>query len=124
MLTQDRTELIESLFEASERAFDAGDTRLGSLKLWAAAESALSAVAESRAMDCATEDDHFDLLELLMSEAGRRVDVYDGYDLISGYLVAGGIQNNAEFDFLEGYELESSRRLVRRFISELLPFAI
>ncbi len=124
MLTQDRTDLIESLFVASDRAFDAGENRLGSLKLWEAAECALSAVAESRNLPSATEDDHFDLLELLMSEAGRRVDIYDGYDLISGYLVAGFVQNNVEYDFMEDYLLESSRRSVRHFVKELLPFAM
>lgn len=124
MLTQDRTDLIESLFVASDRAFDAGENRLGSLKLWEAAECALSAVAESRNLPSATEDDHFDLLELLMSQAGRRVDIYDGYDLISGYLVAGFVQNNVEYDFMEDYLLESSRRSVRRFVKELLPFAM
>ena len=124
MLTKDRTELIESLFTASDRAFDAGNNKLSSLKLWEAAECALSAVAESRDLPSATEDNHFDLLELLMAEIGRRVDIYDGYDLVSGYLTAGFVQDNAEFDFIEGYELESSRRLVRRFISGLLPFTV
>ena len=124
MLTTDRAELIENLFVASDRAFDDGNNKLGSLKLWEAAECALSAVAESRGMPSATEDDHFDLLEFLMAEIGRRVDVYDGYDLISGYLVAGFVQNNIEYDFMEDYLLESSRRSVRRFVKELLPFAL
>ena len=123
MLTKDRAELIESLFEAADRAFDAGNSKLCSLKLWEAAECALSAVAESRDVPSATEDDHFDLLELLMAETGRRVDIYDGYDLISGYLVAGYIRDNAEYDFMESYELEGTRRSVRLFINELLPFA-
>ena len=123
MLTKDRAELIESLFEAADRAFDAGNSKLCSLKLWEAAECALSAVAESRDVPSTTEDDHFDLLELLMAETGRRVDIYDGYDLISGYLVAGYIRDNAEYDFMESYELEGTRRSVRLFINELLPFA-
>ena len=45
MLTKDRANLIESLFKASDHAFEAGGNRLGSLKLWESAESALSAVA-------------------------------------------------------------------------------
>ena len=122
MVTKDRTHAIEALLKASDRAFEAGDTKLGSLKLWEAAECALSIVGESRGLPYSTEDDHFDLLELLMAETGRRDDIYDSYDLISGYLVAGYIQNNADFDFMEGYELEGSRRSVRQFINELLPF--
>ena len=74
-------------------------------------------------MASATEDDHFDLLELLMSEAGRSHDYYDGYDLISGYLVAEFVQENIDYDFMEDYLLKSSRRSVRRFVKELLPFA-
>ena len=80
----------------------------------------LSIVAESRGLSCRTEDDHLDLLESLMAETGRRD---DSYDLISGYLVAGYIQNNADYDFMEGYEMEGSRRSVRNFVNELLPFA-
>ncbi|MYC34199.1 MAG: hypothetical protein F4X64_13625 [Chloroflexi bacterium] len=123
MLTKDCADLIESLFEAADRAFDEGNSKLCSLKLWEAAECALSAVAESREVPSATEDDHFDLLELLMAETGRRVDIYDGYDLVSGYLVAGFVQENIEHDFMEDYLLESSRWSVRRFVKELLPFA-
>ena len=123
MVTKDRTLVIQDLLEASDRAFDAGDNQLGSLKLWEAAECTLSIVAESRDPPWRSEDDHFDLLELLMAETGRREDIYDGYDLISGYLVAGYIQNNSDYDFMEGYELEGSRNSVRQFINELLPFA-
>ena len=123
MVTKDRTNAIAALLKASDRAFEAGDNKLGSLRLWEAAECALSIVGESRGLPYSTEDDHFDLLELLMAETGRRDDIYDGYDLISGYMTAGFIQNNAEYDFMEDYLLESSRRSVRRFIKELLPFA-
>ena len=123
MQTQDRVKTIEAFYRESDRAFEAGDNKLGSLRLWEAAVVALSIVAENRGLPCQTEDDHFDLLELLMSETGRRVDIYDGYDLISGYLTAGFVQNNVEYDFMEDYLLESSRRSVRRFVKELLPFA-
>lgn len=123
MVTKDRTRAIQDSLEASDQAFDAGDNQLGSLKLWEAAECALSIVADGRGQPCQTENDHFDLLELLMAETGRREDIYDGYDLISGYLVAGYVQNNADYDFMEGYELEGSRHSVRHFINELLTFA-
>ena len=123
MLTTEHTKLIDGLFGESDRAFGAGNNKLGSLKLWKATECALSAVAECRDMPSATEDDHFELLELLMAETGRRLDIYDGYDLISGYLVAGYIRDNAEYNFMESYELEGTRRSVRLFINELLPFA-
>ena len=120
MLTKHRVDAIESLFEASHQAFNGSDNKLGSSMLWEAAECALSIMAESRGLSCRTEDDHFDLLESLMAETGRRDDIYD---LISGYLVAGYIRNNADCDFMEGYELEGSRRSVHNFVNELLPFA-
>lgn len=123
MLTQDRTQAIESLFKESDLAFAAGDDKRGSQKLWDAAECALSIVAASRSRPGQTEDDHFDILESLMAEKDRKGDGYDGYDLISGYLVAGSFQNNADYGFMEGYELEGSRRSVRHFVNELLPFA-
>ena len=123
MLTQNRTQVIENLFNESDRAFAAGDSKLGSLKLWEATATALTMVGQSRGLPCQTEDDHFDLLEALMAETGRKDDTYDGYDLISGYLVAGYVQDNADYDFMEGYELEGSLRSVHQFVDELLPFA-
>ncbi len=120
MLTQDRVQAIEALFEASDKAFDTRDNKYGSLKLWEAAEAALSIVAENRGLPCQNEDDHFDLLELLMAESAR---TDDDYDLVSGYLVAGFVQNNVGYEFMEDYLLESSRRSVRRFVKELLSFS-
>lgn len=46
-------------------AFAMGDNQQGCAKIWAAAEFALSVVAESRGWPCQTESDHFDLLERL-----------------------------------------------------------
>ena len=123
MMTKDHPLAIQAFLQASDRAFDAGDNTIGSLKLWEAAECALSMAAAKLGRPCQTEDDHFDLLELLMAESGTREDRNDGYDLVSGYLVAGYFQNNADYDFMEGYELEGSRHSARRFIDELVSFA-
>ena len=119
MLTKERIRVIDALFEASDQAFDAGDNKLGSLKLWAAAECALSIVAESRDWQCQTIGDHFDILKRLAAERGDA----DDLDLVSAYSVAGYFRNNADYNFMEDYVLKGARPSVRRFVSELLSLA-
>ena len=119
MVTKDRTQAIQALFEASNQAFDAGDNKLGSLQLWQAAESALSIVAESRRLPCRTEDDHFDLIDLLDNENGNVTEP----DLISGYLVAEYYRNNADYDFMEDYVIRGGIPLMRHFVDRLLVIA-
>ena len=120
MVTKDRTPVIQALFAASDRAFDAGDNKLGSLKLWEAAECALSIVAESRGWPCQTVADHFNILERLAAENGENDDV----DLLgSTYQAAGYFRNNADYDFMEDYVIRGGRPLVRQFVDGLLDIA-
>ena len=120
MLTKDCTDLIESLFAASDRAFESGDNKLGSLKLWEAAETALLIVAESRGFPCRTEDDHLDLLDHLQAETGKSEDP----DIVSAYLVAGYYRDNAKYDFMESYVVKGGGiAVVRELVNELLTVA-
>ncbi len=120
MVTKERTQAIEALFEASDRAFDAGDNKLGSLKLWEAAECALSIAADERGWRCQTVEDHFYILKQLKSESGQRDDV----DLLdSTYQTAGYFRNNADYDFMEDYVIRGGRPLVRQFVDGLLNIA-
>ena len=120
MVTKVRTQAIEALFEASDRAFDSGDNKLGSLKLWEAAECALSIAADERGWRCQTVEDHFYILKQLKSESGQMDDV----DLLgSTYQTAGYFRNNADYDFMEDYVVRGGRPLVRQFVDGLLNIA-
>ncbi len=99
-------------------AFAMGDNLGGCGKVWAAAEFALSLVAESRGWPCETEDDHFDLLERLQAESGK----YEDPDIVAGYSLAGTYRDGAEYGFLEDYVIKGGLPSVGRFITELLSY--
>ena len=100
-------------------AFAVGDNVDGCGKIWAAAEFALSLVAESHGWPCQTQSDHFDLLEHLQAKIGNKEEI----DIVAGYLVACSYRDGAEFGFLEDYVIKYGLPNVRRFITELLPLA-
>ena len=100
-------------------AFAMGDNLGGCGKVWAAAEFALSIVAESRGRPCQTEDDHFDLLESLQAETGK----YEDPDIVAGYHMACHYRDNAEYGFMEDYVIKGGLPVARRFITELLSLA-
>ena len=119
MLTKDRVQVIEALFKDADLAFDDGNDKIGSLKLWEATECALSIVAESRNLPCLTEDDCFNLLHRLQAETGK----YEDPDIVSAYLVAGYHRDNAEYGFMEDYVVRGTRPSVRCLVDELLSLA-
>lgn len=120
MATKDRTQIVQTLLEASDRAFEAGNNKLGSLKLWEAAECALSIVADGRGWPCQTVEDHFYILEQLKAENGKGDDI----DLLgSTYQTAGYFRNNADHDFMEDYVVKGGRPLVHQFVDGLLDIA-
>lgn len=120
MVTKDRTQAVQALLQASDQAFDAGDSKLGSLKLWEAAECALSIVADGRGWPCQTVEDHFAILKQLNAESKKSNDT----DLLgSTYQTAGYFRNNAEYDFMEDYVVRRGRPLVRQFVDGLLNIA-
>ena len=100
-------------------AFAMGDNQHGCAKVWAAAEFALSVVAESRGWPCQTEDDHFDLLERLQAKTGK----YEDPDILAGYSLACTYRDGAEYGFLEDYVIKRGLPYVRIFITELLSLA-
>ena len=102
----------------SYSAFAEGDCESGCRKLWEAVEFALSVAAEKRGWPCQTEGDHFDILKQLQAETGK----YEDPDIVSGYLVACNYRDNAEYGFMEDYEIKSGLPVVHDFIAELLSW--
>ena len=100
-------------------AFAVKDNLAGCRKVWAAAEFALSLVAESRGWPCQTEDDHFDLLKHLQAKTEK----YEDPDIVAGYSLACTYRDGAEFGFLEDYVIKHGLPYVRIFITELLSLA-
>ena len=103
----------------SYSAFARGDSESGCRKLWEAVEFTLSVVADKRGWPCQNEDDHFDILEQLQAETGK----YEDPDIVSGYLVACNYRDNAEYGFMEDYEIKGGLPVVRDFVGELLSSA-
>lgn len=97
-------------------AFAVGNNLAGCGKVWAAAEFALSLVAESRGWPCQTEDDHFALLKHLQAKTEK----YEDPDIVAGYLVSCSYRDGAEYGFMEDYVIRGGLPSVRRFITELL----
>lgn len=110
--------LASLLLAPAHSAFAVGDNQDGCGQIWAAAESALSIVAESRGRPCQTEDDHFDLLESLQAETGK----YEDPDIVAGYSLACTYRDGAEYGFLEDYVIKGGLPYVRIFITELLSY--
>ena len=110
---------IWRLFAEAEQAFAAGDDRLGSQRLWDAAEVALRTLAARRGWPCETEGDHFNIIERLQAETGECEDP----DIMSGYLNARGYWDNARLGFMEDYFLKGGVPIVHEFVNEILALA-
>lgn len=108
---------LQTLFTQSDDAFAAGDNKMGSSKLWEAAESALSIVAAKRGWPCETVDDHFSIMGRLGIQDRDDVSV----DLVrSGYLAARQFRYNADHEFMVDYVIRGARPLVSQFVFALL----
>ena len=113
MLTPEQLQAAHSLVKEADRAFDTGDVRLGSQKLWNAAASLVSIIAKQRGWPHETSDDLGDFAEHLSEEFG-----YDP-DLGAEFGAAEDCLENVWRDFMKPYEIDYSRETVLRFIENL-----
>ena len=110
---------IKRLFAESEQALAAGDDRLGSQRLWDAAEAALRTLAAGRGWRCETEEQQFYIIEQLQAETGECEDP----DIMSGFLDALGYRDNARYGFMEDYFLNGGIAIVHDFVKDILALA-
>ena len=110
---------IKRLFAESEQALVDGDDRLGSQRLWDAAEAALRTLAAGRGWRCDTEEEQFYIIEQIQVETGECEDP----DIMSGYLNALGYRDNARYGFMEDYVLNGGVAIVHDFVNDILALA-
>ena len=105
---------VQAHLDAADRHFAAGEELPGSAELWQASFCALRLVASRRGWQCETMDDCYAVVHRL----GEKTD--DPSLLPAGLAAPELFRANAEYDFLEDYEIPWFRRLVLEFIGELL----
>ena len=115
MATSDRTQAARDFLEASDREFAAGDNRQASEKLWGAATQTVMAMAQERGWACSSHRD--------MKQAAGRLALEYGDPFISyRFSIAEKFQANSYYNFMEDFELEADRPLVREFVEWLLAY--
>ena len=119
MLTRAQTQPVRDLLQAAEWHFDDDEKRLGSRKLWEAAASALSIIAEERGWPCATADDRFDIIHRLMAEASDPTCEW----LDAGYLTALIHKDHADGGYREEIEFILTVPAGVDFVHQLLKIA-
>jgi hypothetical protein len=99
--------------EASDREFEAGDELQGSEKLWGAATHALRAAAQPGGQSIGK---HRELSAAAKQLALER----DDPAIQSGFAIAEKFHANFYHGFMEDYEIESARPIVRNFVERIL----
>ena len=115
MATSERIQAAQDFLEASDREFNAGDNRQGSEKLWGASTQLIIAMAEERGWDCGSHR--------AMKQAAGRLALEYGDPFISyRFSIAEKFQANSYHNFMEDFELDADRPLVREFVERLLAY--
>ena len=98
---------------ASDREFDAGDHLQGSEKLYGAATQVIIAICQQRGWAY----DNRRAMKWAVNELAREI----GEPFISGgFIAAENFHRNFFHDHMEGYEMESDRPQVHRFVNRML----
>ena len=115
MVTSERTQAAQDFLEASDKKFADGENRQASEKLWGAATQMVIAMAEQRGWDCGSHQ--------AMKQATGRLALEYGDPFISyRFSIAEKFQANFYHNFMEDFELESDRALVREFVEQMLAY--
>ena len=113
MNAKDRVKAARKSLTDADHQFDEGDDMKGSQKMWDAAEHAVFAVACARGWKSATKKDLDAAIWTLYEEPGDM-------EGLGGFCVAGKFRDNAEYDFMEDFQFDDDRRLVRNFVARTL----
>lgn len=105
-----------SLLEAYVEFADGDDHLKACQKLWDAAAHAVTAVAQQRGWK------HGDL-ESLYAAANRLSEELEDPLLASEFSIADSFRTNADIDYMEDFQLKSSRPYVRHFIESALALS-
>lgn len=113
MLTHEHVQTARDFLEASDREFSAGDHLQGSEKLWGAAAHALMAAMQELGWSGTTH-------RALTFSAERLAREYDDAEIRAGYIAADKFHRNFYHDFMEEYEMDLYRTVVREFVERVL----
>ena len=117
MLTQEHVETARSFIEAADREFAAGDVLQGSEKMWGAAANAVMAVAQQRGWPFGSHRDLVTAVRRLSDEQGDEA-------LRAGFDAAQMLHANFYHRFMEDFQLDNSREVVRSFVARTLRLMV
>ena len=110
---QEHAQTAREFLAASDREFDAGDALQASEKLWGAASHAVIAVAQQRDWPFGRHQHLGINVRRLHDESGDPV-------LLGGFKAAEMFHANFCHDFMEDFQVEENRPLVREFVERML----
>ena len=113
MLVDEHTQTAQNFLRQADAGFSAGDYFQGSEKMWGAASQAVMAMAQQRGWQ-------FGSHRALKIAADPLAEEYDDMALSDGFVAAQQFHANFYHDFMEDYDLERTRRSVRRFVARVL----
>ncbi|MCY4653048.1 MAG: hypothetical protein OXC95_07775 [Dehalococcoidia bacterium] len=109
MKIRDHIETAQSFLEAADREFAAGDHLQASEKLWGAASHAVMAAAQQHGWPYGSH-------RAMKTVARRLAEQYADPFLLGGFAFAEKFHANFYHDFMEDFDLEGDRPMVRDFV--------
>lgn len=116
METSEHIKTAGDFLAASDREFDTGDFLQASEKLWGAASHAVMAVAQQRGWAYGKHGNLKSVARWLYQETGETI-------FREGFSTAEKFYANFYHDFMEDFQLEEDRPVVRDFVIRLLDLA-
>ena len=113
METREHVQTARDFLEAADQEFASGDHLQGSEKLWGAASHAVMAVAQRRCLPFGSHGALKEVVQRLSEDTGDRA-------LISEFGIAEKFHANFYHDFMEGFQLNVDRPVVREFVTRVL----
>jgi len=113
MHIQKHIETAQGFLEAADREFSAGDHLQGSEKLWGAASHAVMAAAQQHGWPYGSHS-------ALKTATRRLADQHDDPFLMGGFAFAEKFHANFYHDFMEDFDLEGDRPMVRDFVHRII----
>ena len=113
MQTEQHAQAAQDFLEAADREFASGDHLQASEKLWSAASHAVMAVAQHRGLSFGSHRALKEAVQHLADDTGDR-------GLIGGFGVAEKFHANFYHDFMEDYQLDADRPVMREFVNRML----
>ena len=111
--TEQHVQAARDSLEAADREFASGDHLQGSEKLWGAASHAVMAVAQQRGLSFGSHRALKEAVQRPAEDTGDRA-------LIGGFGIAEKFHANFYHDFMEDYQLDADRPVIREFVMRMM----